>query len=475
MKKTIFLICLLTCLALVLPISVIGFSLGTAPQFDETFLGEMSAKMERLESIESPKITVIGGSSVAFGLRSDLMEEQLGMPVVNFGLYASLGTKIMLDMSKANIGEGDIIVIAPEQDAQTLSTYFNADSAWKAFDGNFEYLKYVDKSDLPAMAGGLLSFAGEKYRYYSAGAKPAVTGVYTKEAFNEYTDIEYERPSNTMFGGYDGNNVISFDCSIIEDDFIEYLNQYAEYARDKGASVYFSFSPMNKEALKEGTESGDIYEYFKYLQDSLDFPVISNPEVYLMDSVWFYDSNFHMNNAGAVLHTKHLINDIILAAGLDKVCTIEDPEAPEESVNGDNDVTVEEKELFVIGENEKGIQILGLTEYGALQTDIEIPQSIDSKTVVAIGEGAFSSNTVLKSLKVNEGMIYIANGAFEGCMSLERLIINLSEPQQLRVDEEMLAGAENCTVYIPSGTYGAFSNDYYWAFFCDLGVVEELQ
>ena len=108
MKKTVITICILTCLALVFPVTVGAMALATPAQFDNTFLGELSCKIERLESIDQPKIIVVGGSSVAFGLRSDIMEQQLGMPVVNFGLYASLGTKLMVDLSKANIGEGDI-------------------------------------------------------------------------------------------------------------------------------------------------------------------------------------------------------------------------------------------------------------------------------------------------------------------------------------------------------------------------------
>lgn len=475
MKKTVFLICLLTCIALILPMSVAGFAVGGSARFDETFLGEMSAKMERLESIEEPKIIVIGGSSVAFGLRSDLMEEQLGMPVVNFGLYASLGTKIMLDLSKANIGEGDIIVIAPEQDAQTLSLYFNADSAWKAIDGNISYLRYIGKDDYPAMAGGLLSFASEKYKYFAESTKPEVSGVYTKEAFNEYTDIEYERPSNTMFGGYDANNAISFETDVIDPAFIDYLNEYAKYARDKGAKVFFSFSPMNRAALAEGTAEEDIYSYFRYLQESLDFPVISSPETYLMESVWFYDSNFHMNDSGALLHTKHLVNDLILAMGLDKICTIEDPTPPALPDNGtQGEGEIKDDELFVISESEKGVQIIGLTDKGRERTSLEVPASINGKTVVAIGEGAFSEASGLTELTLNEGVTYIANGAFEGCSALERLVINCTTPAQIRVDEELLLGADGCVIYIPKGTYGAYSNDYYWAFFCDLEVVREL-
>ena len=472
MKKTVMTICILTCLALIFPITVGAVALATPPQFDQTFLGELSCKIDRLESIDQPKIIVVGGSSVAFGLRSDIMEQQLGMPVVNLGLYASLGTKLMLDISKANIGKDDIVIIAPEQDAQTLSLYFNADSAWKAFDGSFEDLKYVGKDDLPSIAGGLMGFAAEKYKYLSKGEKPAVSGVYTKEAFNSYCDIDYERPSNTMFGGFDKNTPISFDESIISQDFIDYLNQYAIYARGRGADVFFSFSPMNRAALDENATQEQIYSYFCHLQNSLDFPVISSPEAYLMEPNWFYDSNFHMNDAGAILHTKHLINDIILALRLDKNCTVETPEMPELSQSGDSEAG--NSELFTFNTTDQGIEITGLTQKGTEQTEIEVPAAIDGKTVVAISEGAFSANTALTKITVNHGIAYIADGAFDGCTSLKELVVNSSEPATIRVGEELLRGADNCRIYVPKGAYGTYSTDYYWAFYCDSSSGEEL-
>ena len=53
--------------------------------------------------------------------KRELMEEMIGMPVVNFGLYATLGTKLMLDLSLGAIKKGDVVVIAPETDPQTYS------------------------------------------------------------------------------------------------------------------------------------------------------------------------------------------------------------------------------------------------------------------------------------------------------------------------------------------------------------------
>ena len=76
----------------------------TPNQYNNTYLAEFNDKYSRLNNVDGQKIVFVGGSSLPFGLRSDLLEEQFpDYKVVNFGLYATLGTKFMMDMSKSNI------------------------------------------------------------------------------------------------------------------------------------------------------------------------------------------------------------------------------------------------------------------------------------------------------------------------------------------------------------------------------------
>ena len=53
-------------------------------QYGKTFLAGLPVKYERLYTVDSPKVIVVGGSNVAFGMASELMEKQLGRPCVNF-------------------------------------------------------------------------------------------------------------------------------------------------------------------------------------------------------------------------------------------------------------------------------------------------------------------------------------------------------------------------------------------------------
>ena len=107
MKKIIaVLVALLSVLAVSVPVALPMAVTAALPSiYSESFVGVLDDKVERLESIEGEKVVVVGGSSVAFGLDSALMEEELGKPVVNFGLYAAIGSVAMMELSKGRSEE----------------------------------------------------------------------------------------------------------------------------------------------------------------------------------------------------------------------------------------------------------------------------------------------------------------------------------------------------------------------------------
>ena len=161
---------LLTILSLIIilsPIALIATAIFAIPsQYTEAYVGVLNEKVDRLMSIEEDKIVVIGGSSVAFALDSALMEEELGKPVVNFGLYAALGTKLMLDLSRDGIKDGDIVILAPELDAQTLSLFFSTESTLNAVDDDKSLLLDIPSEHWLGLIGGSWRFAADKLHHY---------------------------------------------------------------------------------------------------------------------------------------------------------------------------------------------------------------------------------------------------------------------------------------------------------------------
>ena len=476
MKKTIITaICVI--LVLLLPIGgVIGIAAALPEQYGNVFTSRLSEKYDRLNSIDEPKVIVVGGSSVAFGLDSELLEEYMGMPVVNFGLYAALGTKVMMDLSKSNIGEGDIIVLAPELDAQTLSLYFNAENTLMALDGSFYMLKDIAVSNYVQLLGGVWKFAGEKLSYYLSGNKPDPEGVYNSKNFNEYGDIVYDRPENTMPRGYDRNMLIDLSESIVSQDFIDYVNDYIRYCEKKGATVYFSYCPINDAALAggagvkaDGTMNKDalsqqIADFQSYLKDNINCKFISEISDYIMEAGYFYDTNFHMNDAGVTAHTVTLIKDLLLETGSTASVTTEVPEAP---ALPEQDVIFEGEDenakYFTFERLESGsYAITGLTAEGLEMKTLTVPLGYDGYKVTDIKAGAFASSK-LETLILTEdtNIVFFEGDTFTGASRLKDMYIYQPNGDLISPPTSVAGTASGFVIHVPLGSN--YADGYYWS------------
>ena len=466
MKKVI--LSILCAVALALPLTVPAItSAAIEPQFDETFLGELRYKHERLCEISEPKIILIGGSSLPFGIDSERLEEYVGMPVVDYGLYADIGTKAMLDLSRKHINKGDIVIICPEVDRQTYSLYYSGINMLEALDGCPSLLFDVGASNFGELIAALPEFASSKLDFAKSGSKPVPNGIYSLSSFNDYGDIKVERQYNIM-PDYSESSPIELSADIISDEFVDYLNDYAGFARLKGAQVWFSFPPMNEAAVTASDE--EKAAFCQKLGEALDFPVISGLDDYILDREFFYDTNFHLNSRGALQRTALLAGDIIREAGMtDRAASLEwmerftPPRRPDDFFDVSS---AEDDELnaldFVFEETSGGLKIIGLSETGKTRESLTVPRTADGKAVVAIGSGAFSggSATVLK-LPADSSLRILEDRAFEGS-SLRRIESALA-PDLLAASDETFAGADGCYVYVSDELYGSYATDYFWS------------
>ncbi|MCC7418387.1 MAG: hypothetical protein IT176_14720 [Acidobacteria bacterium] len=61
-----------------------------------------------------PRVLVVGGSGVHYGVDALELERELRMPAVNFGLHAGLGLGPILALALDEVRAGDIVVLIPE-------------------------------------------------------------------------------------------------------------------------------------------------------------------------------------------------------------------------------------------------------------------------------------------------------------------------------------------------------------------------
>ena len=472
MKNKALALTLAFVIAFLLPAGVLAVLDAVTPaQYSGSFLAGLGLKYDLLKNASSPKIVLIGGSSAAFGVDSDLLEEQLpGYDVVNFGLYATLGTRLMLDLSEDYINEGDIVIVAPELDEQTFSLYFNAQAVWQAAESDPSILRGIAWDNIGDMLGGYWKYLAGKITVAKTGA-PAPTGVYSLSSIDENGEISYPREGNTMLLGYDPNMIVGLDGTLLDEEFIGYLNDYAALCRRKGASCYFSFSPTNRAALAEETTAETILAFYDALDRALDFEIISDINACLYDAGYFYDTNFHLGDAGVTAHTATLIRDIRRILGNAAPVTLEIPEPPGAAVPAASDEPSAEREdmsaFFLCEDYASGVMITGVTDEGKSEDVLWLPEVSDGKPVIAVAEGALSG-CAASEIHLSATLVQLYDGIFASCDNLTAVHMPITDATRIAVGLDLFRGAPgNVKLYMSLEAYASFYNDYSWTRYSD--------
>ncbi len=104
----------------------LGIVLEPKDVFKDNYTNILSVKYETLTKTESPKIIIISGSSAAFGLDGNKLADMTGINVANTAIHAGIGALYETELSKANINEGDIVLLGYEWGWVTDENYMNS-------------------------------------------------------------------------------------------------------------------------------------------------------------------------------------------------------------------------------------------------------------------------------------------------------------------------------------------------------------
>ena len=446
---------------LIIPAGLLSAALFTPAQYDETFLGALRDKCERLaREGERPRIIIAGGSGAAFGQDSALLESLVpGYDVVNFGMYAGLGTAVTLDLVWPDLRAGDVLIFSPEQSAQTLSMYFSARSMWQASDGAFAMLNRLRADDLSAMAGALADFASDKLQCLRTG-KPVPEAVFSRAAFNAWGDVAAPREGNVMPGGFDPDMPVRFDPALLDADFAAFLRSYASRCEARGVTFLYRFCPMNAAAVPPG-EMAQPDAFAAHLAAATGCRILGDPAASVLEAGWFYDTNFHLNTAGARLNTIRLAQDLCAFLGLPAPAA-ELPGMPAMAVAAPAEGDNSDAACFLYAQEGNALRLTGLTDEGCARETLTLPAAVDGLPVVSLAPDVFAGNARIRQITIQGGIARLENGSFAGCTGLERIILLHESPADCPVGSGLLEGTD-AIVCVPQEHLSAWLTNYFWA------------
>lgn len=274
------------------------------PQYTYNNQAAMIDKVNRLESLHGPKITLVGNSNLAFGIKSDLLEEKMGMPVTNMGLHGGVGNVFNEQAAKINIEEGDLIVLSPSSfhDDDRIK---NPELAWITIENHFNMWRFIRWKDIPDMAMAYPTYLKKCIGMWSNGTGNLDTEpIYSRNQYNEYGDNVYPRTASTE----DLDLASYVAVPLISDTYVNRINELNAYVRQRGATLLVAAYPI---AWHEDAPEKEEYARFeKELRERLDCPVISDYTQYCFEPKYFFNTYLHLTDEGAKMRTELLIKDL---------------------------------------------------------------------------------------------------------------------------------------------------------------------
>lgn len=276
------------------------------PQYEYSYNAALIDKVDRLESIEGPKIVLIGNSNVAFGFDSAVIEEAMGMPVVNMGLHGGMGNKFHDDMMEYNVTPGDIYVV-------NHISYWRYDYiespllAWTTFENHLKLWRLMKKTDYSNMYHSFSAYVKKiisRRNNFIDDSKASEDNAYLRSSFNEYGDIAtYREPT---YGDYSAD-IYPPSVDISE---VEALNEWKKYLEERGATLLIAGFPIHIDQWPEYADENYMDSYQAELIDKMDCDVISDWRDYCYTSEYFYDTPYHLTSEGARLRSEQLVKDL---------------------------------------------------------------------------------------------------------------------------------------------------------------------
>lgn len=277
-----------------------------SPQYSLGFNASILDKMDRLKTLEGPKLVLIGNSNLPFGMDSEMLEAEIGMPVVNMGLHGGMGNAFHEEMAKTNVQPGDIYVICHTEYNDTGDA-MDPSLTWITIENHFGLWRLVRPEYYGEMKDAASTYVKKLIGLWVDGSgNEATEDAYSRMAFNQYGDDVYERPVQQ----YDAIDFSTQKEPYVEDACINRLNELNAYLTARGAYMVVAGYPI---ANGEFTPLVSVYEDFQAeLEEKLDCPVISYFPEYMFDYQYFYDTLFHLTDEGVEMRTSILVEDLQL-------------------------------------------------------------------------------------------------------------------------------------------------------------------
>jgi hypothetical protein len=281
-------------------------------------------KHERLAQLPSPKIVLVGGSNLAFGVDSQKIEQELDCQVVNMGMNGWLGIRFMLEEVRGTLKSGDTVVLS-----------FEWDNFFKPVEGHGPSFLGIIKTNPAALS--FLTF--EQYKFllqaFSEVAKEKMgrlikqelirAGIRKQEStarelrgafLNAIEALEGFSPHGDLISHLSVETPLPFPLgqdliqkgTPVEKKAIEMMVEFAKEMSSRKIDVLVSYPPIPPDVFERHSDS--LNDIHRLLSKHKELSIPRDPVEFVFDRVNFFDTIYHLNRYGRPVRTHKVIEDL---------------------------------------------------------------------------------------------------------------------------------------------------------------------
>ncbi|MGN8072587.1 hypothetical protein [Mucilaginibacter sp. SG564] len=273
----------------------------------------LSGKIKKdslLRNTPSPRVILIGGSNVSFGIDSYTIKDSLKITPVNTAIHAGIGLMYMLSHTIPFVKKGDIVIISPEYEQYYGNLFLGSDELVRTiFDVSKSDYKYLTFDQWVHLTPYIIQYGYSKYNLRNLYFKriPIYSpsdSVYLKSSFDKFGDA-------TVHWKLKGITVPPEDIKNKGDQFnfdvIKQLKAFQAAAQQKGAIVYITYPGLQSSSFAKSV--GQINQV-SYELKKANFKLLGNPYQYRIPDSLCFDTKYHLIKKGVDMRTKLLIHDL---------------------------------------------------------------------------------------------------------------------------------------------------------------------
>jgi hypothetical protein len=309
---------------------LLGFDVGS-----HTYIAALADKSRLLATTPSPRIVLVGASSLAFSIDSALLEAgvQSRYHPVNMGLHGGLGLRFELNQAVRGVRTGDIVVLSLEYEtlwADTIeipticSALLRQPGAWAYVprDQRLWLLWHAFRQDEPlVIAHDTTVLAYGRLRATLSGVlgrdtipenplAPAEQSVYARAAFNQYGDntAAWGAASRYAAESHDYGTPLEIDWVQV-DKAVKALSDFIAECDRQGILVVYSYPPVPIDRYRWLQAS--IERTSRILESRLPISFLNDPTDEALAPESFFDGPLHLGGTAVQGRTRRLLEALL--------------------------------------------------------------------------------------------------------------------------------------------------------------------